>query len=485
MKQRQEVDGHGLGKLSDRERAIARRYADGCTYRQIATELFISPATVRNHLARIYRKLEISGKTELIRLVCLPPDIPEGGLARPKKPSIAVLAFENPGGDPEREYFSDGIVEDIITDLSKIEGLFVIARNSSFVYKGKRVDVRQICRDLGVRYVLEGSVRRVGEQVRITAQLIDGDSGGHVWAERYDRHLPDIFSVQDDVTRDIVSALALKLNSDERERIQPRRTQNLEAYEYFLRGRDQALRDTAAANAQARAMLEKAVALDPNFSLAFSHLSRNYVIAYVNQWHAPAEQCLELAMELGQRAVELDARNPHAYFALAAAAVWMKNHAQAEAAARSCLDIDPNFAEGHAVFGLILVYAGKPREAIASLHRAMRLDPHYRDIYLHLLALAHVQLEEYAQAVATLERRLVRKPESDISRVLLAAIHGHMGNIEESRAQWMEALRINPNYSLERRRRILPYKNAADFEHLVDGLRKAGLAEQEFPATEL
>ena len=182
-----------------------------------------------------------------------------------------------------------------------------------------------------------------------------------------------------------------------------------------------------------------------------------------------------------------------AYFAVAAAALWMKQHQRAAVAAAKCLAISPNFAEGHAVLGLILVYSGKPHEAIASLHRAMRLDPHYRDIFLHLLALAHVQLEEYEQAVAVLKRRLVRKPESDISRVLLAATHGHLGNIEESRTQWAEALRINPDYSLDHRRNILPYRNPADFEHLLDGLRRAGLVEsadcspasREFPPMEL
>ncbi|GMQ77227.1 MAG: hypothetical protein BMS9Abin01_2550 [Gammaproteobacteria bacterium] len=224
-------------------------------------------------------------------------------------------------------------------------------------------------------------------------------------------------------------------------------------------------------------MLEKAIELDAQFSLAFSHLSRNHVIAYVNRWGETADRSLALAMQLGQHAVELDETNPHAYFAVAAAALWTKQHQRASVAAEKSLAIDPNFAEGHAVLGLILVYSGKPRAAIASLRKAMRLDPHYRDIYLHLLALAHVQLEEYEQAVALLKRRLVRKPESDISRVLLAATYGHMGDVEESRAEWAEALRINPEYSLEHRRKILPYENLADFEHLLNGLRKAGLAK--------
>jgi TolB-like protein/Tfp pilus assembly protein PilF len=397
------------------------------------------------------------------------------------RPSIAVLAFENMSGDPEQEYFSDGVVEDIITDLSKIAGLFVIARNSSFAYKGTRPNLRNVCRELGVRYVLEGSVRRVAERVRVTAQLIDGTTGGHLWAERYDRDLHDIFAVQDEVTREIVSALALKLTPGERERVHHRYTENLEAYEYFLRGRDQAFRDTPKANARAHALLEKAVELDPCFSLAFSHLSRNHVIAYVNRWGEEPDRSLSLAMELAQRAVDLDEANPHAYFALAAAALWMKQHERATAAAEKCLAVEPNFAEGHAVLGLILVYSGEPSAAIDSVHRAMRLDPHYRDIYLHLMALAHVRLGELEQAISLLERRLVRKPESDISRVLLAAAYGHLGKVEEGRAQWAEALRINPDYSLEHRRRILPFKNPVDFEHILDGLRKAGLAEGAFP----
>ncbi len=395
----------------------------------------------------------------------------------PGKPSIAVLPFTNMSGDPEQEYFSDGIVEDIITDLSKIAGLFVIARNSTFAYKGKQFDVRDVCRELGVRYVLEGGVRKAANRVRITAQLIDGTSGGHLWAERYDRELHDIFAVQDEVTRDIVSALALELTPDERDREPGRYTENLEAYEHFLRGREQAFLDTAQTNAQARAMLEKAIELDPRFSLAFSHLSRNHVIAYSNRWGETPDESLELAMQLGQRAVELDASNPHAHFAVSAAALWMKQHDVSIAAAEKCLAIAPNFADGHGILALILVYSGKAREAIASLNKAMRLDPHYRDIYLHFLALAHVQLGEYEQAVAVLKRRLVRKPESDISRMLLAAVYGHLGNFEESRIEWAEVLRINPDYSLEHRRKTLPYKNPADFEHMLDGLRKAGLVK--------
>ena len=432
---------------------------------------FMGEQQVKNIEKPVRAFRQLPGATKQIRATPSEP----AELDLPDKPSIAVLPFINMSGDPEQEYFCDGVVEDIITDLSKIAGLLVIARNSTFAYKGKRCDVRDVCRELGVRYVLEGGVRKAANRIRITAQLIDGTSGGHLWAERYDRDLHDIFAVQDEVTREIVAALAVELTVEERE--PGRYTENLEAYEHFLRGREQAFQDTAQANAQARTMLEKAIELDPRFSLAFSHLSRNHVIAYSNRWGETPDESLERAVQLGQRAVELDASNPHAYFAVSAAALWMKQHDVSIAAAEKCLAIAPNFADGHGILALIFVYSGKPREAIASLNKAMRLDPHYRDIHLHFLALAHVQLGEYEQAVAVLKRRLVRKPESDISRMLLAAVYGHLGNFEESRIEWAEVLRINPDYSLEHRRKTLPYKDPADFEHVLDGLRKAGLVK--------
>jgi len=404
-----------------------------------------------------------------------PPE--PASLVLPDKPSIAILPFTNMSGDPEQEYFNDGIVEDIITDLSKIAGLFVIARNSTFAYKGKQFDVRDVCRELGVRYALEGGVRKAANRVRITAQLIEGATGGHLWAERYDRELTDIFAVQDEVTQSIVSALALKLTPDERERVERRDTDNLEAYEYFLRGRDQAFRDTPEANAQARTMLEKATELDPQFSLAFSHLARNHIIAYVNRWGEDPDRSLDPAMELAEHAVALDDSDPHAHYAVAITALWMRQHDRAKIEAEKCLAIEPNSADGHSVLGLIYVYSERPREAIEALHKTMRLDPHYRDIFLHLIALAHFHLEEYGLAAEVLKRRLVRKPESDISRVLLASVYGHTGDLEASRTEWAEVLRINPEYSLEHRRKILPYKNPADFEQIVDGLRKAGLVE--------
>ncbi len=234
--------------------------------------------------------------------------------APPEKPSIVVLPFENMSGDPEQAYFSDGIVEDIITDLSHVSGLFVVARNSAFTYKGKIVKVQEVSRELGVRYVLEGSVRKAGNRVRINAQLIDGGTGGHIWAERYDRDLTDIFAVQDEVTRNIVSALAIELTRDEQGCLGRKGTDNLVAYDYFLRGREYAWRHTSETNAQARSMFARAIELDRKFAAAYAGLAYSHVLDYVNRWSESPRQSLEQAQEQTQTALGLNDSEPHARF---------------------------------------------------------------------------------------------------------------------------------------------------------------------------
>jgi len=396
-------------------------------------------------------------------------------LALPAKPSVAVLPFDNLSGDPEQQYFSDGIAEDIITDLSKLSGLFVIARNSAFAYRGRAVNVQEVSRALGVRYVLEGSVRKAGNRVRIAAQLIDGATGGHLWAERYDRDLTDIFAVQDEVTREIVSALALKLTKGERRRIERRGTDNLEAYDYFLRGRQLQWQRSKEANQEARPLLERAIELDPHFTRAYAVLARLHAIDYANHWRDPPEQSLRKAQELAQRAVELDDDEPEAHVALGL--IMMRQHHLAIAEARRALALDPNHAWAHSLLGQALHYSGRSQDAVEPLQAAIRLDPHDQDPFLHHLALAYFGVGRYEDAVAVLKRRIIRKPDTDMSRVLLAACYGHLGRVEEARAQWREVMRINPGYSLEHRRRVAPYKDPADFELFADGLRKAGLPE--------
>lgn len=398
-------------------------------------------------------------------------------LAMPEKPSIVVLPFDNMSGDVEQSYFSDGITEDIITDLSKIAGLFVIARNSAFTYKGRAVKVQDVSRELGVRYVLEGGVRKTGNRVRITTQLIDGQTGGHIWAERYDRELTDIFALQDEVTQKIVAALSLKLPRDEGQRIEGRGTEVVAAYDCLLRGRQQTQLFTKAGNAEARVMFERAVALDPNFATAVAWLAMSHMLDYVNQWSEAPDKSLDTAYELANRAVALDEKNPEAHNVLGIVLHWTKDLDRAIVAYERALALDPNFAHAYASLGLTLYYAREPERGLRFLEQAVRLDPRHPDHFLHFLGLIYFALGRFEEAIAVLERRLIRNPNTDVSRVLLASIYGHLGRHDEARKHWEQALEVNPGYSLEHRRRILPYRDPADFERIVDGLRKAGLTE--------
>ena len=398
--------------------------------------------------------------------------------AMPVKPSIAVLPFANMSGDAEQEYFADGISEDIITALSKLSQLFVIARNSSFTFKGKNVHIGEVGKSLGVRYVLEGSVRKSGNRVRVTAQLIDATTGGHLWAERFDRDLTDIFEVQDDVTTHIVSALALNLNAGDRQSIAAEQTDNLEAYDSFLRGRELWFRTTKDANREAGTLLRRAIELDPRFAPAYAFLGGSYVIDYVNGWSASPAQALEEAEKAARHAVHLDEHQPYALWALALVCLWVRRYEEAIGAAEKVIAFNPNFAEGHTARGFILHHVGRSEEALKCHERAAALNPICPAAWLHFRAQALYQLGRYPEAVGLLKRRIVRDPETDASRVLLAACYGQMSMIEEAREAWREALRVNPAYSLEQRRKVLPYKNPDDFERVVEGLRKAGVPEQ-------
>jgi adenylate cyclase len=406
---------------------------------------------------------------------------PQGPATTPNavtdKPSIAVLPFVNMSGDLEQEYFSDGITEDIITTLSKVSQLFVIARNSAFTYKGKAVRVQQIGTELGVRYVVEGSVRKVGGRVRITAQLIDAATGGHLWADRFDRDLTDIFAMQDEVTQEIVSTLAVKLTAGEQRRLMRAPLENIEAYDFFLRGREAWWRHTRDANREARAMFERAIELAPRFSSAYSFLSFTHNQDYVNGWTKSPEHSQHLGYEFAQKAVALDGSDPTARVALGVAHLWMKEHDRAIGEAKASIVLDPNYSLGYMVLGWALHYAGEQEDAIDKFNKAIRNDPHYPGVYLHFLAQAYFMLGQFEDATVLLKRRLLRDPKSDISRVLLAACYGHLGRVVDARAEWAAALRINPEYSLEHRRRVLPYKDPGAFERIVEGLRKAGLPE--------
>jgi adenylate cyclase len=398
-----------------------------------------------------------------------------GPPAVPDKPSIAVLPFMNMSSDAEQEFFSDGITEDLITDLSKISGLFVIARNSSFAYKGRSVRVQDIAQDLGVRFVLEGSLRKIGNRVRITAQLIDAANGGHLWADRFDRDLTDIFSMQDEVVEQIVGALAVKLTRGDEQRLRRRGTSNVEAYECWLRAREVMARGSREALAESRALHRRAIEIDPHFATPHAGLSLAAISEYASGWAADPEHALDEAERWARRALELDELEPVGHMALGNTLLWRRDHDGALAECRRMIEIDPNFAQGYGATGLVQVYSGQPAEALESFAAGMRLDPLYPAILLHFVAQAHFALGNYQAAAERLLERIARNPATDASRMILAACYGHLGRADEARAVWAELLQVNPDFSLAQRERVLPYKNASDFRRIADGLAKAGL----------
>jgi adenylate cyclase len=392
--------------------------------------------------------------------------------------SIAVLPFTNMSGDPEQEYFSDGISEDIITDLSKIAGLMVIARNSSFAYKGRSIDVRAVGRDLGVRSVLEGSIRRASNQVRITAQLVDATTGAHLWADRYDRDLTDIFAVQDDVTRRIVDALKVTLSPAERTRLTDSGTPNIDAYDCYLRGRE-----VLGLNPKNRERFEKstklfmrALELDPSYSQAYAALSMAYNLDYQNRWSDSPDNSLQLAKHNAEQAIEKDPNEPFARLVASWAAMFEKDLDRAKSEVDIALSLNPNFSGAYASLGSIHTYSGRPLEAILALEHATRLDPAFRSGHLHFLSMAYLLAGEYDTAVALLKERIRLIPGTDFSRVLLASALGHLHEVDEAHRIRQELKEINPKYSFNEHFGRQPFKREEDVQHIAEGLAKAGLS---------
>ncbi len=394
-------------------------------------------------------------------------------------PSIAVVPFNNMSGDPEQEYFSDGITEDIITDLSKVGGLAVIARNSSFVYKGKTFDIRTVGRELGVKSVLEGSIRRAGNRVRITAQLIDAATGNHVWAERYDRDLTDIFEVQDDVTQRIVEALKVTLTPGEKARINDNPTDNAEAHDLFLRGRElvAGVHKTRELHDRGKALFERAIALDPNYGEAYAGLALAYGLAYNNAWVDDLGAALARADELATKAVELAPENWYTNYILSMTAGFSRDYQRSSAAIDKALEINPNSSEALNSRGLRDVFAGDPAAGIPFIERAVKLDPLTAAQHLHFLGLAHLLAGNHETAVAHFRERVLLVPETDLTRALLASALGHLDRLDEARQVWRELKVVNPAYSFDVHMDRLPFTDPARVEHIAAGLARAGLPE--------
>jgi adenylate cyclase len=406
-----------------------------------------------------------------------PPQTP--ALALPDKPSIVVLPFVNMSGDRDQEYFSDGITEDLTSDLSRVPELFVIARNSAFTYKGKATKVQDVSRELGVRYVLEGSVRKADNRIRITAQLVDATVDYQIWADRYDRPLQDVFALQDEIVQQIIVNLRVKVFGAELARVGRIPTNNLTAYDYLLRGVDFHLHGYFAtnkkANEQARQMFERAIALDSQYAEAYAVLGSTYFLDWFNQWNRNRTQSLERALELGQRAVALDDSLSEAHYLLSTAYLWSKQYDQATVEAERTINLDANSAQGYLNLGNVLVYTGRPQEAIPLFVKALRLDPGRRALYLHLLGWAYSVSGRCEEALIPLKEALTLAPSWQPPHQVLAGCYVELGRLEEAHAEAEKFKQLNPNFSLGWRSRNSPFKDSAFQERFFAAQRKAGL----------
>jgi adenylate cyclase len=395
----------------------------------------------------------------------------------PDKPSIAVLPFTNMSEDPKQEYFSDGLTEEIITALSKTPQMFVIARNSTFSYKGKPVKVQQVAEELGVRYVLEGSVRESDNRLRITAQLIDALTGRHLWAERYDRDLKDIFALQDEITLNILSALAVKLTKGEQATIRRKDTDNLEAYLKVLQAGWYSHRMTKEGHFRARQLAEEAMALDPEYASPYIILALHHIRDVFFGWSKSRKKSLEQALELAQKAIALDDSFPRCYVLLSTIYMFKKQYERAIAEAERAIALDPNGADAYSMLGTVLHMVGRQQEAIMPLEKAIRINPMAPSIYFRRLGTAYRDIGRYEEAIVQLKKAISLSPDSLYPHIGLATTYSLAGRDEEARSEVSEVLRIQPKFSLQSFAKRVAFKNKADIDRIVGALRKAGLPE--------
>jgi adenylate cyclase len=408
----------------------------------------------------------------------LPPvaigSVQKAALPLPDKPSIAVLPFENMTGDPKQEYFTDGFTEQIITSLSKIPALFVISRNSTFTYKGKPVKVQQVSEELGVRYVLEGSVQKSSGRIRINVQLIDAISGQHVWAESYDRDLKDIFGLQDEVILKITSAMSVNLTAGEQARAWAKGTKSLEAYLKLMQGRENRYKGNRESIALARRMAEEAIALDPKYAEAYALLGTTHYLEVFLGTSRPKDSIAK-ATEFIQKALALNGSLADAHSMLGVLYAWSGRYDEGITEAERGVELDPNSGQANYNLTVVLRWAGKSKEAIPVIRKALRLEPIPPDNYVQQMALVYFQTGDCKEAIAACDKGLKRQPDHLVSRVIMAAVYGSCGREKEARKEAAEVLRINPKFTVESFMGNTPYKNPADRDRTAQGLRKAGL----------
>lgn len=410
-----------------------------------------------------------------------PQPMTTDALPLPSRPSIAVLPFNNFGGLPQEDYFSDGISEDIITELSRFSELFVIARNSSFQYNGKSADIRQIGRELGVRYVLEGSVRREASRVRITAQLIDVETRMHLWAERYDRSFEDALAVQDEVARQIVSVLAIQVKKAESQRVIAKPPQTWQAYDYYLRAVDSVTAYHSAFDKETlfrgRCLLQRALAIDPTYARAHATLSSCYMSQWIHRWDddCPWTDALDRCYQAARESVRLASELPEGHVALGQVLIFLRQYEGAIAAVERAISLNPNLTSFRFAYTYIL--SGEAARAAHLLQAHMRLDPFYEPNAPMALGFAYYMLKRYEEAVVLLQQAVSRAPEMAHGLYVLAMTYAKLGELDKAKPVVEKALRIEPWYKISQSLTAQYFKRSEDTEHLVTGLRKAGFPE--------
>jgi adenylate cyclase len=392
-------------------------------------------------------------------------------------PTVAVLPFVNRSDDPEQDYFAEGVSEDIITDLSALSGLVVVARSASFRYKGVEVVPQTVGKELGADYLLEGSVRKAGGYLRITAQLVDTHNGTQRWAERYDRQLGGAFAFQDDVTRNIVKAMAIRLTAREEQNLGRVPTANFEAYDQFLQGQKFFLERTQESNKVAQAAYRRAIELDPNFARAYSALAVAQAFAYQGLFTGAPHDTLDRALVMANRAVELDPESPQAYWALGYVHLFRKEYEDAAKAVERSVALAPNYADGYGLLAFINNHLGRADEAVRLITKAMALNPHYSWDYAWNLGWASYTLKRYPEAVNALKLALERNESALPPRLYLAASYEALGRHDD--AQWeIDQIRvINPRVSLSEVTKTSAVANPELLNRLLSHLRDAGLPE--------
>ena len=417
-----------------------------------------------------------------------PASVKEMAFPLPDKPSIVVLPFANMSDDSEQEYFSDGMTEDLITDLSQISGLFVVGRHSTFAYKGKAIKIRQVAEELGVRYILEGSVRKVGKRVRVNAKLIDATTGQHLWAERYDGKLDDIFGLQDKINQTIVSALKVNLTVGEQEQLARKETDNVEVYDNFLQGLEHYRRNTPENWAKAVPYLKTATKLDTNYGRAYALLAHIYDQAAVEylfglvsaaQWATALGVSYEEAQELADKYLQLAKENPTSLYHWLASRLSLENHwhEAAIAEAELALELDPNNPDILIQMAKILVYAARPQEALEFANRAMRIDPNYPNPdYFWISGMAYFTMGKLEKALALFEKAHKRNPEERLYAFPLAATYAHLNREKEARdAITVSTARYYRPMAVATLMLYMPFKDKEVAYRFADGLRKAGM----------